>query len=57
MDSTQEHRRACEIRRIARMDKDERQAFYLLVTKHRGIEAARELAREVRELIAARHLE
>lgn len=50
----QQYRVECEVRYVASMDKDRRQAFYLLVTKHRGEEAAKTLAKAVKELLQAR---
>ena len=51
MDSTQEHRQACEVRYVAAMNKDRRQKFYEAVVKARGEVAARELAAAVKVLI------
>lgn len=51
MNSTQEYRRACEVRYVAAMDKDRRQAFYEAVMKARGEAAARELAAAVKALL------
>lgn len=45
------YRRACEVRFVASMDKDRRQAFYEAVMKARGEVAARELATEVKALL------
>lgn len=47
------YRRACEVRYVASMDKDRRQAFYGLVMKARGEAAARKLAAEVKALLVA----
>lgn len=48
-----EHKRACEVRYVAAMDKDRRQKFYLAVAKARGEAAARELAAAVKVLLQA----
>ena len=46
-----EHKRACEVRFVAAMDKDRRQKFYEAVTKARGEAEARELAAAVKVLL------
>lgn len=44
----------CEIRYVAAMSQDRRQAFYLDVKKRRGEEAAKTLAKAVKELLRER---
>ena len=51
---SEQFRAACEVRYVASMDKDQRQAFYIKVSKHRGEEAAKALAAAVKALLLQR---
>ena len=50
MNNTEQYRRECEVRYVAKMPDEKRREFYQGVLKHRGKEAANQLIDDVNQL-------
>ena len=50
MNNSEEFRRACEVRYVAKMPDEKRREFYQGVLKHRGKEKANQLIGDVNQL-------
>lgn len=49
MNNTEQHRRECEVRYVAKMPDERRREFYQGVLKHRGKEKANQLIEDVNQ--------